>query len=88
VKKITKPSAAQRLARTIASDILLYNKEKVADGIKNDTLFDVLKDEIEEGLKHFADRVDPALAEKYNFVDRAIVDVLIHRNAHHATTIW
>ena len=33
MKNISKPSAAQRLARTIASDILLYNKEKVADGI-------------------------------------------------------
>jgi len=88
VKNITKPSAAQRLARTIASDILLYNKEKVADGIKNDNLFDVLADEIAEGHKHFGDRADKTLTDKYNFVERAIVDVLIHRNAHHPTEIW
>ncbi len=88
MKNITKASAAQRLARTIASDILLYNKEKVADGIKNDNLFDVLTDEIAEGHKHFGDRVDKSLIEKYNFVERAIVDVLIHRNAHHPTDIW
>lgn len=88
MKNITKPSAAQRLARTIASDILLYNKEKVAEGIKNDNLFDVLADEIAEGHKHFGDRVDTALTEQYNFVERAIVDVLIHRNAHHPTDIW
>ncbi|MCB9543231.1 MAG: hypothetical protein R3F65_17125 [bacterium] len=88
MKNITKASAAQRLARTIASDILLYNKEKVADGIKNDNLFDVLKDEIAEGHKHFGERVDGDLLDKYNFVERALVDVLIHRSAHHPTEIW
>lgn len=88
MKNITKASAAQRLARTIASDILLYNKEKVADGIKNDNLFTVLKDEIAEGHKHFGERVDTALLEQYNFVERALVDVLIHRSAHQPTEIW
>lgn len=88
MKNITRPNAAQRLARTIASDILLYNKEKVADGIKNDNLFEALADEIAEGHKHFGDRVDKSLTDQHNFVERAIVDVLIHRNAHHPTDIW
>lgn len=88
MKNITKASAAQRLARTIASDILLYNKEKVAEGLKSDELFDVLRDEIAEGHKHFGDRVDSSLLDKYNFVERALVDVLIHRSAHHPTDIW
>ena len=35
---ITQPSAAMRLARTIASDILLYNREAVLEGLKNDDL--------------------------------------------------
>ena len=88
MKTITRPNAAQRLARTIASDILLYNKEKVAEGIKNDNLFEVLADDIQEAHKHFGDRVDPKLLAKHKFVDRALVDVLIHRSAHHPTSAW
>lgn len=88
MKTITRPNAAQRLARTIASDILLYNKEKVAEGIRDDNLFAVLSDDIQEAHKHFGERVDPKLLEQYNFVDRALVDVLIHRSAHHPTDAW
>lgn len=78
---ITKASAAQRLARTIASDILLYNREKVDEGLKNDDLFDRLEAEIAEGHKLFEERVDGELRGNHNFVERALVDVLIHRAA-------
>ena len=40
---------AVRLARAIASDISLYNEEKIVKGIEQDNLFDAIKDEIEEG---------------------------------------
>jgi len=45
---ITSPEAAARLARTILSDIALYNKEKVKGGLKNDNLFEVLEKELKE----------------------------------------
>ena len=41
--------AARRLARAISSDLALYNEEKIAEGIRNDSLFDVMVDEIQEG---------------------------------------
>jgi hypothetical protein len=41
--------AARRLARAIASDLSLYNEEKIVNGITNDNLFDALAEEIEEG---------------------------------------
>jgi hypothetical protein len=85
---ITKPGAALRLARTIASDLLLYNKDKIALGLKNDTLFELLESELVEGYDLFATRVSPEVAEKHNFVDRAIIDVLIKSSAHLPTTIW
>ena len=86
--KITKPGAALRLARTIASDLLLYNKDKIAAGLKGDILFELIAEELREGYELFNDRVDAKVAEAHNFVDRAIVDVLIKSSAHLPTTIW
>ena len=37
--------AARRLARAISSDLALYNEEKIAEGIQNDNLFEVMADE-------------------------------------------
>lgn len=85
---ITKPSAAMRLARTIASDILLYNKEKIAQGIKADALFEVLEGEIREGRGLYESRVDASIRESHNFLERALVDVLIKSSAHLPTKIW
>jgi hypothetical protein len=47
--------AARRLARAIASDLSLYNEEKIVGGITNDNLFDALSEEIEEGRALFVD---------------------------------
>ncbi len=85
---INKPTAAMRLARTIASDILLYNKEKIAAGIKADNLFDVLVAEIREGHSLYESRVEAELRDKYNFLERALVDVLVKSSAHLPTSIW
>ncbi len=85
---ITTPDAALRLARTIASDILLYNKDKIAEGMKKDTLFEEIDSDLSEGRDLYETRVDPALREKYNFLERALVDVLIKSSAHLPTKIW
>ena len=80
--------AAQRLARTIASDILLYNRDKVEKGIQNDTLFELLKAEIKEGKELYSERVTPDLIETYQFLDRALVDILIASQAEVACSLW
>lgn len=53
---------ARRLARIIVSDIALYNGDIIADGIKNGTLYTLLKDDIKEGLEHYRTRVPPSLS--------------------------
>ena len=63
-KLVDNPNLAFRLARAIVSDIALYNQEKVRDGIRNDTLFDLLKDELTEGREHFYGRVSPELTDR------------------------
>ena len=85
---INDPVAALRLARTIASDIMLYNREKVVNGIKEDTLFEILREEIEEGYKLFEARISEQIHQEYNLYERALVDVLIKSSAHVPCQIW
>jgi len=85
---ITTPEAATRLARAIASDLSLYNEEKIIEGIQNDSLFDVLKDEIEEGRELYKSRVSPDLFQSTNYYDRAIVDIIVKSKGHVKSKIW
>ncbi|MET0340598.1 MAG: hypothetical protein ABW252_06330 [Polyangiales bacterium] len=79
--------AARRLARAIASDLSLYNEEKIVEGIQKDTLFTVLADELEEGRALFKSRVSPELFGK-NFYDRAIIDILVRSKGHVQSKMW
>ena len=78
---------ARRLARAIASDLSLYNEEKIIEGVEADNLFDVMSEEIEEGRAHYKSRVSPALYDK-NFYDRAIVDILVRSKGHIKSVVW
>jgi hypothetical protein len=84
---IDNPAQAKRLARAIISDVALYNKDKVETGIKNDTIFDLLTEELEEGRQHFISRVEPELVAA-NIFEIAIVDVLIKRAGKFESPIW
>ena len=84
---IDNPKRARQLARAIASDLTLYHEQKILDGIANDTLFEVMKDEIDEGRELFSSRVTPDLMDQ-NIYDRAIVDVLIKSKGHVKSKIW
>ena len=79
--------AARRLARAIASDLSLYNEEKIVQGIQDDSLFDILSEEIEEGRALYKNRVAPSLYQK-NFYDRALVDILIKSRGHIKSKLW
>ena len=85
---INSPEAAYRLARTIVSDIALYNKDKIQNGIKNDNIFELLERELGEGLKLYTSRIDPTVDPKYAFYNKAIVDVLIKRSGDIKSQIW
>jgi hypothetical protein len=84
---IDNPQRARQLARAIASDLTLYHEAKILDGITNDTLFDVMREEIEEGRALFKSRVTPDVFGQ-NIYDRAIVDVLIKSKGHLKSRIW
>ena len=79
---------AMRLARAIASDISLYNEQKIIKGLEQDTLFETLKDEIEEGRELYKSRVSPEVYTTTNFFDRAIVDIVVRPKGHIKSKIW
>jgi hypothetical protein len=84
---IDNPDQAKRLARAILSDVAMYNKEKVENGIKNDNIFDVLKEELEEGRQHFLSRVSATVNPEAVY-EIAVVDVLIKRAGKIESSIW
>ncbi|NJD37067.1 MAG: hypothetical protein FIA89_01910 [Geobacter sp.] len=84
---ITTREQAARLARAIVSDVAIYNQDKVESGIKNDNIFDVLSEEIEEGRQHFYTRVAPELDPERLF-DLTLVDILIKRAGKIESAIW
>jgi O-methyltransferase involved in polyketide biosynthesis len=79
---------AKRMARLIIRDIVLYNKDKIAEAIKNDSLFDALEKELEEGRKYYEKNVDPAVASQTNYFDEAVVDILVKGQGDVASGIW
>lgn len=85
---VNTPEAAARLARTIVSDIALYNKEKIQEGIKNDNLFDVLDKEIRDGEALYKSRVEPAILGSTDFYNKALVDILVKRSGNIESEIW
>jgi len=87
MRVIETEEAARRLARAIASDLSLYNEDKILEGLQADNLYEVLDEEIEEGRELFRSRVVPELFEK-NFYDRAIIDLLIKSKGHIKCKLW
>ncbi len=88
MRLIKNPDEAKRLARTILSDILLYNQAKVKEGIERDSLFDVLTEELAEGKKYYESMVDEEVRQASNFFNEAVVDVLIRQGGKIKSEIW
>ena len=84
---IDKPERARQLARVIASDLSLYHEKPLVEGVERDTLFEVLRDEIEEGRALYKSRVTPEIFD-LGLYDRALVDMLLKPRGHVRSKIW
>jgi hypothetical protein len=84
---IDKPERARQLARAIASDLTLYHDKKIVEGIENDTLFDAMASEIEEGRALFKSRVTPEIYGQGHY-DRALCDVMLKAKGNVRSRIW
>ena len=78
---------AKRLARAAVSDIAIYNESKIVEGLMNDNLFEILKDELDKQRELYRQKVTPEIFAK-NFFDLAIVDVLLKSKAHIKCKAW
>lgn len=87
-RQVENPDLAFRLARAIVSDIALYNQDKVAEGIKNDSIFDLMAEELTEGREHFYTRVSAEMQNRDHLYERAIIDVMIKQAGKIESTIW
>jgi hypothetical protein len=84
---VTDEHQAKRVARAIVSDIVIYNKVRIEEGIKNDNLFELLKETIEEGRTLYQSRVPPEFYRR-NFYGRALVDKLLKAHGNVRSNIW
>jgi len=62
---------ARRFARIIVSDIALYNQEAVVDGLRNDTFYDLLRNDVTEGRELYDKRVPAAVRAKKDYYQEA-----------------
>ena len=85
---IDDPEKARRLARAIASDISLYNEEKIVKAIEKDAFFDELADELEEGKNLYMSRVANQIDPHAGFFYKAVVDIILRSKGHIQSSIW
>lgn len=79
---------AKELARKIALDIVLYNTDKVIEGIIKDNLFELLEKEIEEARDIFLSQVSPDIPMVETIFDRVFVDIILEEGKNIKSKIW
>jgi hypothetical protein len=71
-----KHERARRLARVLASDIAIYNKEKRDRGVKDGNLVAVLGYEIKKSWEVYKERVTPEMANSTPYFRDALNEML------------
>ncbi len=79
---------AKRLARLIVSDLILYNQQKIMEGIRNDTLFELLGEEIQKGREYYERNVDPLVLSETNYFNEILVDMLLKGKGNIPSKLW
>ena len=75
---------AGRLARAMASDIAIYNQEKIRKGLETDRLFEELEDDLREAFKLWESKINPEIVKSTNLLQAAIIDQIFapHGSVH------
>lgn len=83
--KVDDLKGAKRLARAMASDICIYNTEKIERGLENDSVFEELSSDLKEADRTWKSRVPEELRSEHNIFQRIFIDVLFgsHVNGEH-----
>src|SRR6266568_549406 len=71
---------ARRLARALVSDLVVYHPEKRQQGLRDGTLPQLFKDEIEKSWREYVDQVGAELAKATSFWAEALNEILAGGN--------
>ncbi len=88
MSKITSIPEAARFARAMASDIAIYNTEKIQRGIETDRLFQEIEDDLREGMQVWRSKVSEEIVEGTNLLQKAFVDVIFAGSRHIKSPIF
>jgi hypothetical protein len=72
---------AQRFARLLVDEIKLYNQAKVAEGRRNQDLYDRLKDDIEKSRASYQKRYGNTVAASGDYFQKEVVRSLAEEDA-------
>jgi predicted Zn finger-like uncharacterized protein len=72
----SKDDRAKRLARTLVSDILCYNKEKRDQALQEGNLMTALGEEIKKSWELYKEKVGPDVAGSTNYFKEALNEIL------------
>lgn len=67
---------AQRTARVIVGDIVLYNKAKIENGIASGNLSAVLREDITKGRDLYHQRVAPEITKNTNYYEETLIKMV------------
>ncbi len=67
---------ARRLARALISDMLVYHPEKRQQGIRDGTLLQLFKDEIDKSWQEYVEQVGAEMAQSTPFWTEALNEIL------------
>jgi hypothetical protein len=70
-----KVEQAERLARIVVSDIVLYSKEKFEAAVEAGNVLEAMQPEIAEGRSLFTARVDASIQETRDFLTEELLRV-------------
>jgi hypothetical protein len=79
--KVDDIDGAKRLARAMASDICIYNTDKIKRGLENDSVFDELSSDLKEADQTWKSRVPEEIRKEHNIFQRIFIDVLFGTHA-------
>ncbi len=71
---------AERLARVIVSDLLIYNGDKIEKGIEKGNIYNEIKDELEQAASHFYSKVDEKIWRVRNYFEKYLIEKLAGGN--------
>lgn len=72
----------------MASDIAIYNTEKLKRGIENDRLFEELEDDLREGEQVWAEKVSEEICNGTNLFQKAFVDIVFAQHGNIPSKIF